>query len=68
MELFDRTGRVRTPSPVPCSESEEDIAAASKGECDGGSNASEERQLQTDVVPGVGDEVGQGCTSSKTAE
>lgn len=68
VELFDKIGRVRTPSPVPFCDSEEDIVAASKGEDEGGKNDSDQQNFQPHGIPCHGDEVEEGCSSPKTPE
>lgn len=64
-ELYDRTGRVRTPSPVTLSDSEEDNAAPSKGKEDNSKHAGDTEFSKPHVVACVGDEVGAGCSSPK---
>ena len=65
-ELYDRTGRVRTPSPEALSESEEETAPVSKGEGQCENPAGDPEFLQPHLVACVGDEVGEGCSSRKT--
>lgn len=59
---------MRTPSPAPLSDSEGDIAAASKGRGDDGRYANEVNTSHPQVVQGEGAEVHQGCSSCKCQE
>lgn len=64
-QLYDKTGRVRSPSPVALSDSEEDHPPATEGKGYCKCPASVAPSSQPHAVPAATTKIGEGCSSPK---
>lgn len=62
-ELYEKTGKVRSPSPVILSDSEEDTKPVLKGVCEISKRATEPASVKPDVVANTVEERGEGCST-----